>query len=126
MSANMYTHDARFAIEQAEQDAKAKHPADSAIRWAYQCGTLEAEFKALASKAQYDSQTDCVARRIAQSMVFTMDEAADLIDAIAAGIKRQHEDEHDVLIHLGDAYQSACESVNAGAGQVELPLEEAA
>lgn len=123
MSAIMYANEARFAIEQAEAAAKAHSPSDSAMRYAYQCGTIEAEFKRLAAKAQFDSQTDQIVRRIAHSLTFTMDEAADLIDAISAGIIRQHEDAKEILPPLAEAYEIACESVNADAGQVELPLE---
>ena len=124
MSAIMYSNQARFAIEQAEIAAKKHSPSDSAMRYAYQCGTVEAAFRTLACQAQHDSQTDRVIHRIAYLMDADQCEAADLIDAIGALYKRLYPDATEVLKLLREAYDEACEYVNADASQVELPLEE--
>ena len=130
MSSIKYTQEAADAIRNAGKEAAKLSVAGSpsttaADRMAYQLGAVQYVFEALARKAECDSSLSGVINRLAESMTFDLFQASELIDAISAGIKRQHADATEVCDVLKDAAQVAYEAFEVGQEREPVDLLEA-
>lgn len=92
MSAILYTTRAERQI--AEAEAKSKELGG----YPYEAGMLRGALRNLAAEAQLASQPDQIARRISNSVDLTPEEAADLIDAITASLRRTCPDVGDDVL----------------------------
>ena len=120
MSGIKYDLEAAINIRNAAELA-ANLTIDKAQYYALESGALTGYLRALAAKATHDSSLPRIRERIANSMVFDLREASELIDAIRAGIIRQNPDAtYHVDDPLYDAAQ-ACYEVYEGEQDADEP-----
>jgi len=124
MSSIKYTQEASDAIRNAGKEAVQRYTALN-DRMAYQLGAVQYAFEALARKAECDSSFSGVANRLAESMEFDLCQASELVDAIIAGVKRQHGEVPEAFISLGDGAQALYEAFEVGQEREPVDLLEA-
>jgi len=124
MSGIRYDLEAAINIRDAAELA-ANGTIDKAQYYALESGALTGYLRALAAKATHDSSLPAIRERIANSMMFDLREASELIDAIRAGIKRQHPDATEVCDVLKDAAQVAYEAFEVGQEREPVDVLEA-
>ena len=117
MSTIKYTQEASDAIKNAGEEAVQRYTALN-DRMAYQLGAVQYAFKALALRAEHDSSLSGVANRLAESMEFDLCQASELIDAIIAGVRRQHGEVPEAFISLGDGAQALYEAFEVAQSNV--------
>jgi len=130
MSSIKYTQEAADAIRNAGKEAAKLSVAGSpsttaADRMAYQLGAVQYVFEALARKAECDSSLPSVINRLAESMEFDLCQASELVDAIIAGVRRQHGEVPEAFISLGDGAQALYEAFEIGQEREPVDLLEA-